>query len=135
MIWCFWCRLSQSSTALLHGLHRVSLPANHSSSFSIKTTGKVKAAVISKEDDLISFTNGNVPPSNGSLIDDRTEEPLQADSVSLGTLAADSAPAPANGFVTEDDDFELDLPTSGFSSIPEAIEDIRQGKVRFSFAL
>lgn len=131
------CRLSQSSTTLLHGLHRVTLPSNHPlSTFSIKTnTGKVKAAVISREDDLLSFTNGNTPLSNGSLIDDRTEEPLEADSVSLGTLAADSAPAPANGFVAEDDDFELDLPTPGFSSIPEAIEDIRQGKVRFSFAL
>ncbi|CAE6258710.1 unnamed protein product [Arabidopsis arenosa] len=122
-------RLSQSSTTLLHGLHRVSLPSYHPSTFSIKTTGKVKAAVISREDDLLSFTNGNAPLSNGSLIDDRTEEPLEADSVSLGTLAADSASAPANGFVTEDDDFELDLPTPGFSSIPEAIEDIRQGKL------
>ncbi|AED97867.1 Bifunctional riboflavin biosynthesis protein RIBA 1 [Arabidopsis thaliana] len=124
-------RLSQSSTTLLHGLHRVTLPSNHPlSTFSIKTnTGKVKAAVISREDDLLSFTNGNTPLSNGSLIDDRTEEPLEADSVSLGTLAADSAPAPANGFVAEDDDFELDLPTPGFSSIPEAIEDIRQGKL------
>ncbi|KAG7535421.1 RibA-like superfamily [Arabidopsis thaliana x Arabidopsis arenosa] len=122
-------RLSQSSTTLLHGLYRVSLPSNHPSKFSIKTTGKVKAAVISREDDLLSFTNGNAPLSNGSLIDDRTEEPLEADSVSLGTLAADSASAPANGFVSEDDDFELDLPTPGFSSIPEAIEDIRQGKL------
>lgn len=128
------CRLSQSSTTYLHGLYRVTLPSNHPSKFSIKTTGKVKAAVISREDDLLSFTNGIAPLSNGSLIDDRTEEPLEADSVSLGTLAADSAHAPANGFVTEDDDFELDLPTPGFSSIPQAIEDIRQGKVRFSFA-
>ncbi|CAH2043539.1 unnamed protein product [Thlaspi arvense] len=121
-------RLSQSSTTLLHGSHRVSLPSNHPSSFAIKTTGKVKAAVISREDDLLSYTNGNAPLSNGSLTDDRIEDPLKADSVSLGTLAADSAPAPANGFVSEDDDYELDLPTPGFSSIPEAIEDIRQGK-------
>lgn len=127
------CRLSQSSTTLLHGLHRVSLPSNHPSSFAIKTTGKAKAAVISREDDLLSYTNGKAPLSNGSLIDDRIEEPLEADSVSLGTLAADSAPTAANGFVAEDDDYELDLPTPGFSSIPEAIEDIRQGKVRFFF--
>ncbi|VVB17982.1 unnamed protein product [Arabis nemorensis] len=101
-------RLSQSSTTLLH---RVSLPSNHPSSFAIKTTGKVKAAVISREDDILSYTNGNTPLSNGSLIDDRTEEPLETDSVSLGTLAADSAPVAANGFVAEDDDYELDLPT------------------------
>ncbi|XP_010484205.1 PREDICTED: bifunctional riboflavin biosynthesis protein RIBA 1, chloroplastic [Camelina sativa] len=121
-------RLSQSSTTLLHGLHRVSLPSKNLSSVSIKNTGKVKAAVISREDDLLSFTNGNAPLSNESLIDDRTEEEEEANPVSLGTLAADSAPAPANGFVAEDDDFELDLPTPGFSSIPKAIEDIRQGK-------
>ncbi|KAG2316843.1 hypothetical protein Bca52824_019965 [Brassica carinata] len=59
----------------------------------------------SREDDLLSFTNG-------SLVDEDT-----------------AAPAPPNGFVAEDDDYELDLPTPGFSSIPEAIEDIRQGKL------
>uniref|UniRef100_A0A1J3FL00 GTP cyclohydrolase II n=1 Tax=Noccaea caerulescens TaxID=107243 RepID=A0A1J3FL00_NOCCA len=123
-------RLSQSSTTLIYGLGRISLPSNHPlSSFAIKTTGKVKAAVVSREDDLLSYTNGNAPLSNGSLVDDRIEEPEQADSGSLGTLAADSGPAPANGFVSEDDDYELDLPTPGFSSIPEAIEDIRQGKL------
>lgn len=34
-----------------------------------------------------------------------------------------------NSFPIEDDEFELDSPTEGFNSIPEAIEDIRQGKV------
>ncbi|CAN8251677.1 unnamed protein product [Cochlearia groenlandica] len=120
-------RLSSSSTTLLNGLHRVTLPSNHpSSAFAIKTTVKVKASVISREDDLLSYTNGNSPLSNGSLVDDPIKH---ADSVSLGTLAADSAPAAGNGFVAEDDDYELDLPTQGFSSIPEAIEDIRQGKL------
>ena len=119
----FLCRLSQSSST---PIHRVTVPSNHPPSFSIKTTGKVKASVISREDDLLSYTNGNAP----------IQDPLQADSVSLGTLASsDSANAPPNGFVAEDDDYELDLPTPGFSSIPEAIQDIRQGKVRFFFFL
>lgn len=116
-------RLSQTSstTTLIH--HRVTFPSNHPPSFSIKTTGKAKASVVSREDDLLlSYTNGNPP----------IEDPLQADSVFLGTLSpSDSPNAPPNGFVAEDDDFELDLPTPGFSSIPEAIQDIRQGKVRF----
>jgi hypothetical protein len=34
-----------------------------------------------------------------------------------------------DGFSADDDELDLDLPTEGFSSIPEAIEDIRQGKV------
>ncbi|CAN6970494.1 hypothetical protein IGI04_033647 [Brassica rapa subsp. trilocularis] len=96
-------RLSQTSTTNTL-LHRITLP---SSSFSIKTTSKVKASVISREDDLLSSYN-----TNGSLVDQDS-----------------SSPAPPNGFVAEDDDYELDLPTPGFSSIPEAIEDIRQGKL------
>lgn len=35
----------------------------------------------------------------------------------------------ASGFPLENDEFDLDMPSEGFSSIPEAIEDIRQGKV------
>ncbi|KAF2611373.1 hypothetical protein F2Q70_00010882 [Brassica cretica] len=113
-------RLSQTCTTPI--IHRVALPSNHQPSLSIKTTGKVKvkASVISREDDLLSYTNGNAP----------IQDPSQADSVSLGTLApSDSANAPPNGFVADDDDYELDLPTPGFSSIPEAIQDIRQGKL------
>uniref|UniRef100_A0A0A9DAM7 3,4-dihydroxy-2-butanone-4-phosphate synthase n=1 Tax=Arundo donax TaxID=35708 RepID=A0A0A9DAM7_ARUDO len=33
-----------------------------------------------------------------------------------------------DGFSADDDELDLDCPTEGFSSIPEAIEDIRQGK-------
>lgn len=36
-----------------------------------------------------------------------------------------------DGFPIEDDEFDLDSPTEGFSPIPEAIEDIHQGKVVF----
>lgn len=108
----FICRLSQCSTTTTL-LHRITIPSHHPSPFSIKTTSKVKASVISREDDLLlsSYTNG-------SLINEDS-----------------SAPPPPNGFVAEDDDYELDLPTPGFSSIPEAIEDIRQGKVRSVSAL
>lgn len=62
--------------------------------------------------------NGKVNPSNA----------VQADAVALGTIAADMAPV-VDGFSADDDELDLDLPTEGFSSIPEAIEDIRQGKV------
>ncbi|KAL0384436.1 UNVERIFIED_CONTAM: Bifunctional riboflavin biosynthesis protein RIBA 1, chloroplastic [Sesamum radiatum] len=46
----------------------------------------------------------------------------------LGALSADMAPT-TSGFPSENDEFDLDLPSEGFSSIPEAIEDIRQGKM------
>lgn len=62
--------------------------------------------------------NGKANPSNAA----------QADAVALGTIAADMAPV-VDGFSADDDELDLDFPTEGFSSIPEAIEDIRQGKV------
>jgi len=61
--------------------------------------------------------NGKANPSNS----------VQADAVALGTIAADMAPV-VDGFSADDDELDLDSPTKGFSSIPEAIEDIRQGK-------
>jgi 3,4-dihydroxy 2-butanone 4-phosphate synthase / GTP cyclohydrolase II len=62
--------------------------------------------------------NGKANPSNS----------IQADAAPLGTIAADMAPV-VDGFSADDDELDLDCPTEGFSSIPEAIEDIRQGKV------
>ncbi|KAG6504763.1 hypothetical protein ZIOFF_037110 [Zingiber officinale] len=40
-----------------------------------------------------------------------------------------------DNFSVYDDEPDLDYPTDGFSSIPEAIEDIRQGKARFASLL
>ncbi|XP_010546346.1 PREDICTED: bifunctional riboflavin biosynthesis protein RIBA 1, chloroplastic-like [Tarenaya hassleriana] len=123
-------RLSKSYT-LFHGVHRIGFPAiglKPDSSFGIKTAGKVKAAVVSGEGDLLSYSIGSPPRSNGAVIGGDQVKALQPDADALGTLAADTAPA-ANGFASDDDEFDLDSPTEGFSSIPEAIEDIRQGKL------
>ena len=53
---------------------------------------------------------------------------IQPDSIALGSLSAETTPT-MSGFSTGADEYDLDQPTTGFSSIPEAIEDIRQGKV------
>ncbi|KAL3635322.1 Bifunctional riboflavin biosynthesis protein RIBA 1, chloroplastic [Castilleja foliolosa] len=53
---------------------------------------------------------------------------VQSDSVVLGALSADMAPT-SSGFPVDNDEFDLDLPSEGFSSIPEAIEDIKNGKM------
>lgn len=45
-------------------------------------------------------------------------------------VAADAVSI-SNGFPVDNDEFNLDRATEGFASIPEAIEDIRQGKVSF----
>lgn len=49
-------------------------------------------------------------------------------------LPADFAATPKSiALPVDDDEFDLDSPTQGFASIPEAIEDIRQGKVSCFF--
>ncbi|KAL7585131.1 bifunctional riboflavin biosynthesis protein RIBA 1, chloroplastic [Lactuca sativa] len=53
---------------------------------------------------------------------------LQSDSIALGTLEAETIPS-MNSFPHDADGYNLDFPTPGFSSIQEAIEDIRQGKM------
>ncbi|XVF01537.1 hypothetical protein REPUB_Repub04eG0097500 [Reevesia pubescens] len=99
------------------------------SSFVIKSVGKTRAALVSGEGDLLSYSNGNGASTNGTLFKDKSVgiEPQQ-DAIAFGTLAADTAPI-INGFPIDNDEFDLDLPTEGFASIPEAIEDIRQGKM------
>lgn len=87
------------------------------SSFGIKGAGKTRATLISG-DDLLSYSNGNGVAAKSTLLDNG----------SVGTLSADTASI-TNDFVVGNDDHELDRPTEGFSSIPDAIEDIRQGKI------
>lgn len=53
---------------------------------------------------------------------------MEPDAIAFGTLAAEIIPN-TSGFFTSADEFDLDHPTGGFSSITAALEDIRQGKV------
>ncbi|XVF67250.1 hypothetical protein PTKIN_Ptkin10aG0105500 [Pterospermum kingtungense] len=99
------------------------------SSFVIKSVGKTRSALVSGEDDLLPYSNDNDASTNGTLFSDKSVgTEAQQDAIAFGTLSADTAPI-TNGFPIDDDEFELDRPTEGFASIPEAIEDIRQGKM------
>ncbi|KAJ7968258.1 bifunctional riboflavin biosynthesis protein RIBA 1, chloroplastic-like [Quillaja saponaria] len=50
--------------------------------------------------------------------------------ITRATLLSDRDTAlTSDGFPVDNDEFDLDLPTPGFSSIPEAIEDICHGKM------
>lgn len=99
------------------------------SSFSTKGIGKIRAAVVSDEGDLLSYSNVNNAAVKRSFIDNNPVEIwLQPDALALRTRLADNAPISV-GFSIDNDEFDLDGPTEGFSSIAEAIEDIRQGKV------
>ncbi|KAJ0981420.1 hypothetical protein J5N97_009675 [Dioscorea zingiberensis] len=98
--------------------------------FHLKGHHGFRAALRSCNENNASF------PSDGSFMGHNTNSDLenlitnvslQNDSVVLGTIAADMAPA-SDGFFTDNDERDLDVPTEGFSSIQEAIHDIRQGK-------
>ncbi|KAK6258834.1 DHBP synthase [Theobroma cacao] len=98
---------------------------------SFKGAGKVSAALVSGEGDVLSYPNSNgaVTGKTGfvnGLVDQPTGIEIQPDAIGFGTLAAEIAPM-TRGFSS--DEYDLDHPTEGFASIPEAIEDIRQGKL------
>ncbi|GFP86782.1 bifunctional riboflavin biosynthesis protein riba 1 chloroplastic, partial [Phtheirospermum japonicum] len=105
------------NTKYVNGLDSVKQPSTKVC-LGIKTSGKVKIARSAVSSDssnaLISDVSGGVE--------------LQYDTVVLGSLSADMAPT-TSGFPDENDEFDLDLPSEGFSCITEAIEDIRNGKM------
>ncbi|XP_028753102.1 bifunctional riboflavin biosynthesis protein RIBA 1, chloroplastic-like, partial [Neltuma alba] len=74
--------------------------------------------LISGEGDLLSYSNGH----------ESVGLEVQPDEIAFGALVADKV-VTTNGFPVDNDEFDLDRPTKGFASIPEAIEDIREGKM------
>ncbi|KAL9244901.1 hypothetical protein vseg_018617 [Gypsophila vaccaria] len=90
---------------------------------------RTRAAIASGEGDFLSYaSNNDVLGQSGVDVDLPVGIDMQTDAIALGALAADTAPISV-GFAEENDEYELDLPAKGFASIPEAIEDIRQGKI------
>lgn len=99
----------------------------------IRGDGRIKSVLVSDEGDLLSHTNdANILVKNSTISGIAAGIELHADSVQFGTLAADIAPT-TSGFPADNDESNLDRPTEGFSSISEAIQDIRNGKVQLPF--
>ncbi|CAK9169694.1 unnamed protein product [Ilex paraguariensis] len=95
--------------------------------FSFKCDGRARAALVFGEGD----PRPNINAGQRFFINERAD-PLtgierQPDAIAFGTHAAEITPP--TGFSNSDDEFDLDHPTEGFSSIMEAIGDIRQGKM------
>ncbi|KAK7331736.1 hypothetical protein VNO80_28474 [Phaseolus coccineus] len=86
---------------------------------------RINATLISGGGGLLSYPN-----RNGIMIDKNlvADESVRIDVQSNGTPAVDTG-ITSNVFSVDGDEFDLDSPTAGFASIPEAIEDIRQGKM------
>merc|ERR1711915_994138 len=57
-----------------------------------------------------------------------TPTELETDSIAFGTVVAEITPETDNQVFISEDDVDLDCPSKGFCSIPDAIEAIRQGK-------
>ncbi|ESW31702.1 hypothetical protein PHAVU_002G260600 [Phaseolus vulgaris] len=91
--------------------------------FSFKAD-KVRA-VISGED---NYTSPRQDDSIDTLVEEHTRTSPQLDTFAFGTVFDEINPT-INGFFADRNEHELDCPAQGFSSIPEAIEDIRQGKL------
>lgn len=93
------------------------------SCFALKADGGFTTVPRSKENDVQSKESTVSEQDNAT-----TNSMLQADPVAFGTVVADKAPVQQDFFI-DNDELDLDCPTEGFSSISDAIEDIRQGKV------
>ncbi|KAL2460412.1 Bifunctional riboflavin biosynthesis protein RIBA 1 [Abeliophyllum distichum] len=96
--------------------------------FTTKANGRVKSVLLFGEGGLLPNTRGKTLACNALISDVSGGIEVQPDSVDFGILAADMV-STTSGFAVEDDEFDLDQPSEGFSSITEAIEDIRQGKM------
>ncbi|XP_054792264.1 bifunctional riboflavin biosynthesis protein RIBA 1, chloroplastic-like isoform X1 [Prosopis cineraria] len=88
-----------------------------------------KATLISGGGDLLSYSNGNDAMKSEDLNGHESGGiDVQPDEIAFGARAADAV-LTTNGFPVDKDEFDLDRPSEGFASIPEAIEDIRKGKM------
>ncbi|KAL0454366.1 UNVERIFIED_CONTAM: Bifunctional riboflavin biosynthesis protein RIBA 1, chloroplastic [Sesamum latifolium] len=108
----------------LNGVESCKQPSAKGSS-SINACLKPKSSLFSGEGDLVRHSAGSNVASNALISDLFGGVEVQSDYV---VLSADMAPT-TSGFPVGNDEFDLDLPSEGFSSIPEAIEDIYKGKM------
>ncbi|XP_010531361.1 PREDICTED: monofunctional riboflavin biosynthesis protein RIBA 2, chloroplastic [Tarenaya hassleriana] len=94
---------------------------------------RVRFAVMSGEGDVLFYSNSNGAAGQESLV---MKQPGQLVGVEVppeltafGMLAPEMIPPMAVPSGCEAEEYNLDRPTEGFASIPEAVEDIRQGKL------
>ncbi|KAG5245130.1 bifunctional riboflavin biosynthesis protein [Salix suchowensis] len=96
--------------------------------FSFKRDGRARASSISGEGDVLSYPNDIIVSGQDKFVNQSPGVELQPDAIGFGTLSAEITPS-TGGFFVDNDEYDLDRPTEGCASIPEAIEDIHQGKM------
>uniref|UniRef100_A0A7N0UEE1 Uncharacterized protein n=1 Tax=Kalanchoe fedtschenkoi TaxID=63787 RepID=A0A7N0UEE1_KALFE len=91
--------------------------------------GITRASSGAGEGDTQPFPNGKiVSVEHNNFVGNQSGVESRVDGIGLGTLSAQTVPT-ATGFPPGDDEFDLDQPSESFASIPEAVEDIRNGKM------
>lgn len=110
---------------LFTGLHKFSLNGHGSDLAFVQLNSSVSSATCRIKATLTSGRGvlGSYPNSNGVGTEGRR------DIVAFGTPGIDTAVPVGSGFSDDDDEYDFDTPTEGFASVPEAIEDVRNGKV------
>lgn len=97
--------------------------------------GGIRHLSVPGENNSLFHHSSNIHAGQGEFISEQSNATdNQLDAVAFGTLAAEITPNTSSFFIA-DDEFDLDRPTAGFASIPEAVEDIRQGRVGSHFNL
>lgn len=94
--------------------------------FVLQGDGPFQTATKLDDGDTLTHPNGIVDGQKNISISNI----IQAADVAVDTNVTDVTFA-TDEFSSYDDGRDLDCPTQGFASIPEAIEDIRQGKVGY----
>ncbi|GAB2232137.1 hypothetical protein Drorol1_Dr00011159 [Drosera rotundifolia] len=74
-----------------------------------------------------SRSNRDTVPKQGIFINEQTRQTKDSE-IQTKRVVTSAIPRTNSGFRSDHDDFDLDRPTEGFASIPDAIEDIRKGK-------
>jgi len=87
---------------------------------------------IGESDDTDIHVGSFVMPNGASVVglgkNPVTPTELETDAIAFGTVTAEITPETDNQVFISEDDADLDCPSKGFWSIPDAIEAIRQGK-------
>lgn len=96
----------------------------------IRCSGALKS--IGEGDDTDIHVGSLVVPNGAKVVGlgkkSMTSTELDTDTISFGTVTAEITPETDNQVFISEDDVDLDCPSKGFCSIPDAIEAIRQGK-------
>ncbi|XP_077251200.1 bifunctional riboflavin biosynthesis protein RIBA 1, chloroplastic-like [Tasmannia lanceolata] len=109
----------------------ISINLRKTSCYSLRSDDEARSGQRSEEGDFLSCSKDNLVDRKSLLNNEQTNistsTETQADAILFGTIAAEITPS-TDEFFVGNDEFDLDCPSDGFFSIPEAIEDIRQGK-------